>query len=47
MLRLDTNFIDYAIVGIYFVFVLGIGFVAKRYIKTSLDYFLSGRSLPA
>jgi SSS family solute:Na+ symporter len=27
--------------------VLGIGFVAKRYIKTSLDYFLSGRSLPA
>ena len=27
--------------------VLGIGFAAKRYIKTSLDYFLSGRSLPA
>ena len=25
----------------------GIGFAAKRYIKTSLDYFLSGRSLPA
>ena len=47
MLRLDTNFADYQIVGIYFVFVLGIGFVAKRYIKTSLDYFLSGRSLPA
>jgi len=47
MLRLDTNFADYLIVGIYFVFVLGIGFVAKRYIRTSLDYFLSGRSLPA
>jgi SSS family solute:Na+ symporter len=27
--------------------VLGVGFAAKRYIKTSLDYFLSGRSLPA
>ena len=27
--------------------MLGIGFAAKRYIKTSLDYFLSGRSLPA
>jgi solute:Na+ symporter, SSS family len=27
--------------------VLGIGFAAKRYIKTSLDYFLAGRSLPA
>src|SRR4051812_13861133 len=27
--------------------VLGIGFAAKRYIRSSLDYFLSGRSLPA
>jgi SSS family solute:Na+ symporter len=45
--RLNTNFLDYAIVVVYFVVVLGIGFVAKRYIKTSLDYFLSGRSLPA
>ena len=39
--------VDYAILAIYFVVVLGIGFAAKRYIKTSLDYFLSGRSLPA
>src|SRR3712207_5547936 len=46
-LRLDTNFVDYLILAIYFVAVLGIGFAAKRYIKTSLDYFLSGRSLPA
>ena len=46
-LRLDTNFIDSAIIAVYFVAVLGIGFAAKRYIKTSLDYFLSGRSLPA
>src|SRR4051794_5529898 len=45
--RLDTNALDYAILGVYFVTVLGVGFVAKRYIKTSLDYFLSGRSLPA
>src|SRR4051812_9386185 len=45
--RLDTNFVDYAIVVTYFIVVLGIGFAAKRYIKTSLDYFLSGRSLPA
>ena len=41
------NFVDYAILAIYFIAVLGIGFAAKRYIKTSLDYFLSGRSLPA
>src|SRR5687768_10425106 len=46
-LRLDTNVADYLILVIYFVAVLGIGFAAKRYIKTSLDYFLSGRSLPA
>ena len=45
--RLDTNFVDYAILAIYFVAVLGVGFAARRYIKTSLDYFLSGRSLPA
>ena len=45
--RLDTNWIDYAILAAYFVVVLGVGFAARRYIKTSLDYFLSGRSLPA
>jgi solute:Na+ symporter, SSS family len=45
--RLDTNLIDYTILVTYFVVVLGVGFAAKRYIKTSLDYFLSGRSLPA
>ncbi|HEX8104706.1 MAG TPA: sodium:solute symporter family protein [Solirubrobacteraceae bacterium] len=47
MLRLDTNWVDYLILVIYFTVVLGIGFVAKRTVKTSLDYFLSGRSLPA
>src|SRR5690242_10964096 len=46
-IRLDVNFVDYAILAIYFIAVLGIGFAARRYIKTSLDYFLSGRSLPA
>jgi SSS family solute:Na+ symporter len=45
--RLDTDFIDYAILITYFMVVLGVGFAAKRYIRTSLDYFLSGRSLPA
>src|SRR5215216_5893119 len=46
-LRLDTDFVDYAILAGYFCVVLGVGFAAKRYIKSSLDYFLSGRSLPA
>ncbi|HWI72358.1 MAG TPA: sodium:solute symporter family protein [Baekduia sp.] len=45
--RLDTNALDFAILGVYFVVVLGVGFIARRYVKTSLDYFLSGRALPA
>jgi SSS family solute:Na+ symporter len=32
---------------VYFVFVLSIGVALKRYMKTSKDFFLSGRSLPA
>jgi hypothetical protein len=47
MLRLHPSFIDYAILAVYFVVVLGIGFVARLSIKTELDFFLSGRSLPA
>ena len=39
--------VDYAILAIYFAFVIGIGWVLKRYLKTSSDYFESGRSLPA
>jgi solute:Na+ symporter, SSS family len=39
--------VDYVILGIYFVFVLGIGFALKRYTKTSTDFFLSGRAIPA
>ena len=39
--------IDYAILGIYVIFVLGIGFALKRSMKTSADFFMSGRSIPA
>jgi solute:Na+ symporter, SSS family len=39
--------IDWLIMGIYFAFVLGVGYGLRRYVKTSIDYFLSGRSLPA
>ncbi|GFH39512.1 sodium:solute symporter family protein [Streptomyces pacificus] len=46
-LRLPTNALDYAILGIYFVVVLAIGFAARRSVRTSLDFFLAGRSLPA
>jgi len=39
--------IDYLILGVYFVFVLGIGWTLRRHAKTSEDFFLSGRSIPA
>ncbi|MGE9807318.1 sodium:solute symporter family protein [Janibacter sp. G1551] len=44
---IDAGPVDYLIVAIYFVFVLGIGFVARRQVSDSIDFFLSGRSLPA
>jgi SSS family solute:Na+ symporter len=47
MLTLHPSALDYSIVGVYFLVVLGIGFVARLSIKTDLDFFLSGRSLPA
>ncbi len=39
--------IDWTIMIVYFVFVLGIGFALKRYMRTSTDFFLAGRSIPA
>src|SRR2546421_5123075 len=47
MLRLDVSALDYTILAIYFLVVLGIGVVARLTIKTDIDFFLSGRSLPA
>jgi SSS family solute:Na+ symporter len=39
--------IDWIIMAVYSVFVLGIGVALKRYMKTSTDFFLAGRSIPA
>jgi SSS family solute:Na+ symporter len=39
--------IDYVILVVYFMFVLGIGWALKRFMKSSDDFFLSGRSIPA
>ena len=46
-LRLDANAVDYVLLAFYFVLVLGIGYMARRHVSTSMDFFLSGRSLPA
>ncbi len=44
---IDANAVDYLIVFIYFAVVLSIGLLARRQISDSVDFFLSGRSLPA
>ena len=43
----NLTYIDWLIMLVYFAFVLGIGFALKRYMKTSSDFFLAGRSIPA
>jgi SSS family solute:Na+ symporter len=47
ILRLDAQFIDYLVLALYFTVVLGIGLLARRQVSSSIDFFLSGRSLPA
>jgi solute:Na+ symporter, SSS family len=47
VLQLHVGVLDYVLIAIYFVFVLGIGLLARSQISTSLDFFLSGRKLPA
>ncbi|MET9023275.1 sodium:solute symporter family protein [Actinopolymorpha sp. NPDC004070] len=46
-LRIGAGFVDYALIFIYFAVVLLVGLAARRGVSSSLDFFLSGRSLPA
>jgi hypothetical protein len=39
--------VDYAVMAVYFAVVLGVGWILRRVMRTSTDFFLSGRSLPA
>src|SRR6201997_4978952 len=45
MMRL--GWVDYTVMVLYFSFVLGIGWVLRRFVRSSEDFFLSGRSIPA
>jgi solute:Na+ symporter, SSS family len=47
VMQLHVGALDYALIAIYFVFVLAIGYLARSQIASSLDFFLSGRRLPA
>src|SRR5256714_9548020 len=44
---MNLTAIDWIIMLVYFIFVLGIGFLLKRKVKTSTDFFLAGRAIPA
>jgi SSS family solute:Na+ symporter len=46
-LRLNVDGLDYALLAIYFATVIGIGWIVRTSVRTSEDFFLSGRSLPA
>jgi SSS family solute:Na+ symporter len=46
-IRIDASWVDYGLVVVYFAVVLTIGLAARRRVSDSLDFFLSGRSLPA
>src|SRR5450432_2784764 len=39
--------VDLAIIAVYFIMVIGIGFYLKRYTKTGEDFFLAGREMTA
>lgn len=43
----SLNGVDIAIVAIYFLVVLGIGFYLKRFTKTGNDFFMAGREMTA
>jgi SSS family solute:Na+ symporter len=46
-MQIQFTGVDYAILILYFTFIIGIGWMLKRYVTDSKDFFLSGRSIPA
>src|ERR1700758_4193396 len=46
-MRISLGPVDYAVIFIYFAFVVGVGWALKRSMKGSADFLMSGRSLPA
>src|SRR3954451_3527440 len=46
-LRIPLSSLDVALLLLFFVWVIGIGFALRKAMASSLDFFLAGRSLPA
>jgi SSS family solute:Na+ symporter len=43
----QPTIVDYLIIVVYFIFVIFIGFLVRKGVKTSKDFFLAGRSNPS
>jgi len=43
---MNLHIADYIIISLYFLFVIGVGFIIKKRIKTSNDFLTSGRNIP-
>jgi len=43
----NLSWLDYTIMIVYFAFVLGIGWVLKKYMRSATDFLEAGRSIPA
>ena len=43
---MTLHFADYLIILVYFIFVITVGFLIKRKIKSSNDFLSSSRSIP-
>lgn len=43
---MNLHLVDYSIIAIYFLFVVGIGVMLKKRVKTGNDFLMSNRSIP-
>ena len=46
LIDMRLHIADYLIIIVYFLFVIGVGFIIKKKIKTSNDFLTSGRNIP-
>lgn len=44
--KIDLHTVDYLILLVYILVVVGIGFVLKKHVKSASDFLTSGRSIP-
>ncbi|MEO5914887.1 MAG: sodium:solute symporter family protein [Luteolibacter sp.] len=44
--QINLHSVDYLILGVYILVVIGIGFVLKKHVKSASDFLTSGRSIP-